>query len=117
LSGSSRLTFRDIQQILRKLRYESAKRKGGPLVITAGEILQDETVDTSFDLEDRDAETKVSTAISWLERGEYLKREANVTKIFPAKLGAGEKDAAEILEKAELSVRKRQEFKTILQFL
>lgn len=117
LSESSRLTLRDIQQILRKLRYESTRRKGDALVITAGEILQDESVETSFDIDERDAETKVTTAISWLERGEYLKREANVTRIFPAKVGADEKQAAEILARAELSERKQQEYEVILNFL
>ena len=117
LSERSRLTFRDIQQILRKLRFESAKRKGEPLVITAGEILQDDSVDTSFDAEERDAETKVSTAISWLERDEYLKREANVTRIFPARLGAGEEEATKILASANLPERKRQEFEVILRYL
>ena len=117
LSEGSRLTFRDIQQILRKLRYESSRRKGDALVITAGEILQDEGVDTSFDVGERDAETKVTTAISWLERGEYLKREANVTRIFPAKLGADPERTSVILDKAQLSVRKRQEYESILNFL
>ncbi len=117
LSQRSRLTYRDLQQILRKLRYESAKRNGEALVITAGEILRDETVETSFEIEDLDAETKVSTAISWLERGEYLKREANVTKIFPAKLGANEKEAESVLAQAKLPVRKQQEFQSILNFL
>ena len=40
----SKLTLRDIQQILRKLRKESERRKGGKVVITAGEVLMDEQV-------------------------------------------------------------------------
>lgn len=117
LSEGSRLTLRDIQQILRKLRSESARRKGDALVITAGEILQDGSVETSFDAGERDAETKVTTAISWLERDEYLKREANVTRIFPARMGADERQAAAILDKAQLPARKRQEYEVILSFL
>jgi len=117
LSERSRLTLRDIQQILRKLRFESARRSGEPLVITAGEILQDDTVDTSFDAGERDAETKVTTAISWLERGEYLKREANVTRIFPARLGADQERAAGILARAALPLRKRHQFEVILSHL
>ncbi|MBD1294359.1 hypothetical protein IDX03_30095, partial [Pseudomonas aeruginosa] len=69
LCERSKLSIRDIQQILRKLRFEYARRKGGELVITAGEILMDETVETSFDADDSDAETKVVTAVAWLERG------------------------------------------------
>jgi ATP-dependent DNA helicase RecQ len=117
LSEQSRLTFRDIQQILRKLRLESGRRKGEPLIITAGEILQDEEVDTSFDLGDHNAETKVVTAISWLERGDYLKRESNVTRIFPAKMGASPEEAARILDSAKLPLRKRREFEALLDHL
>lgn len=117
LSERSRLTLRDIQQILRKLRFEQTRRRGEPLIITAGEILQDETVETSFDADERDAETKVTTAIAWLERGDYLSREANVTRIFPARLGADEAQCAVILAKAELSQRKRKEYESILHYL
>src|SRR5690606_12090246 len=77
MSERSKLSIRDIQQILRKLRNESYRRKGGKLVITAGEILLDDDVDTSFSADERDAETKVVTAVAWLERGDYLKREEN----------------------------------------
>lgn len=117
LTERSRLTLRDIQQILRKLRFEQSRRRGDSLIITAGEILQDETVETSFDAGERDAETKVTTAIAWLERGDYLSREANVTRIFPARLGADEPQTAAILAKAELSQRKRQEYEAILNYL
>ncbi|MCT7342095.1 hypothetical protein N5K55_19875 [Pseudomonas aeruginosa] len=82
----SKLTLRDIQQILHKLRKEYKRRKGGKLVITAGEVLMDEQVDTSFEAGERDAETKVVTAVAWLERGQFLKREENQTQIFPASL-------------------------------
>ncbi|MFU8763919.1 MAG: RecQ family ATP-dependent DNA helicase [Haliea sp.] len=117
LTERSRLTLRDIQQILRKLRRESSRRKGHPLIITAGEILRDDSVDTSFEVGERDAETKVATAISWLERGEYLKREANVTRIFPARLGSSKEEAAQILDGAKLPRRKRQEYEAILGYL
>ncbi|RCI73667.1 RecQ family ATP-dependent DNA helicase, partial [Pseudomonas aeruginosa] len=59
MSERSKLSIRDIQQILRKLRNESNRRKGGKLVITAGEILLDDDVETTFSADERDAETKV----------------------------------------------------------
>src|SRR5690606_38854029 len=93
MSERSRLSQKDIQQILNKLRFESGKRKGARLVITAGEILQDETVHTSFEPDDHDAQTKVITAIAWLERGQFLRREENHTRVFPAKLRLDEKEA------------------------
>lgn len=77
----------------------------------------DETVDTSFDADDNDAETKVVTAVAWLERGQYLKREENSTQIFPARLSLGEADAEQRLLKANLSERRREEFGAILKYL
>ena len=117
LSERSKLSLRDIQQILRKLRFESSKRKGGELIITAGEILMDATVETSFAADDRDAETKVSTAVAWLERSQFLKREENLTRIFPARLGKSEQEAEQCLLQAQLPQRRLAEFRAILGFL
>ncbi|HBO7423086.1 TPA: RecQ family ATP-dependent DNA helicase [Pseudomonas aeruginosa] len=117
MSERSKLSIRDIQQILRKLRNESYRRKGGKLVITAGEILLDDDVDTSFSADERDAETKVVTAVAWLERGDYLKREENHTQIFPARLDVSEEEAEKRLLKAKLPQRRLEEFRAILRFL
>ncbi len=115
LSERSQLSQRDIQQILRKLREESKRRKGGQLVISAGEILQG--VQTSFDADDRDAETKVVTAIAWLERGRFLRREENHTRVFPARLKESEEQAEARLKQARLPARRLEEFRAILQYL
>ncbi|MER1976503.1 RecQ family ATP-dependent DNA helicase [Pseudocitrobacter faecalis] len=117
MSERSKLSIRDIQQILRKLRNESNRRKGNKLVITAGEILQDDSVDTTFSVDERDAETKVVTAVAWLERGEYLKREENHTQIFPGKLNVAEEEAEKRLTKAQITQRRREEYRAILRFL
>lgn len=113
----SKLTLRDIQQILRKLRKESERRKGGKLVITAGEVLMDEQVETSFEAGERDAETKVVTAVAWLERGQFLKREENQTQIFPASLKLTKDEADKRLANAKLPARRLAEFKAILGYL
>lgn len=113
----SKLTLRDIQQILRKLRKESDRRKGGRLVITAGEVLMDEQVETSFEAGERDAETKVVTAVAWLERGQFLKREENQTQIFPASLKLPKEEADKRLATAKLPGRRLEEFKAILNYL
>lgn len=110
----SKLSLNDIQQILRKLRHESAQRKGAELIITAGEILIDEEVETSFDASEQDAETKVATAVAWLERGNYVVREQNKTRIFPAKLKIKKEEIESRLQEAKLSVRRTQEYRAIL---
>lgn len=117
LGERSKLSYKDIQQILKKLRFEAAKRKGGQLVITAGEILLDDSVHTSFESDDRDAETKVVTAIAWLERGQFLKRDENHTKVFPAKLCLTAEEAEKRLEKARLPQRRLEEYRAILRYL
>ena len=117
LSERSKLGLRDVQQILKKLRSEATKRKGRELIITAGEILLDSAVDTSFAAEDRDAETKVSTAVAWLERGDFLKREENHTRVFPARPALSLEDATKRLQTAGLSVRRHEEFKAVLGFI
>lgn len=117
MSERSRLGIRDIQQILRKLRAESGKRKGRELVITAGEILLDAAVDTSFAAEDRDAETKVVTAVAWLERSDFLKRQENQTRIFPARPALTLDEAHRRLQLAQLSLRRLEEFKAIVGFI
>ncbi len=113
-SERSQLSQRDIQQILKKLRQEAKKRPKADLVITAGEILNDEMMQTSFSVDDRDADTKVGTALAWLERGEFLRRTENRTQIFPARVRMSAQDATDRLEQAQLSARRKAEFQTIL---
>jgi ATP-dependent DNA helicase RecQ len=84
MEAFSELSRRDIAQILRSLRKATRGDKE-ELVITAGEILRDEDLQIDIDLQDRMADTKVRTAISWLERANLLRRDENVTKVFQAR--------------------------------
>ncbi|CAK14830.1 RecQ family ATP-dependent DNA helicase [Pseudomonas entomophila] len=111
------LTQRDIQQILDKLRKDHDNRQGRDLVITAGEILMDGSVHTSFDADAADAETKVVTAIAWLERGKYLQREENHTQIFPARPSISHEKAEQLLRESDLHARRRAEYLAIFDYL
>ena len=84
LGAFSELSRRDIAQILRGLR-KAARGERDEVVITAGEILRDEDVEVAIDLQERGADTKVRTAISWLERAGFLERDENVTQVFQAR--------------------------------
>lgn len=84
MGALSELSRRDIVQILRSLR--KAARGGEEIVITAGEILRDEEMETDMELHDRQADTKVRTAVSWLERAGLLQRNENATNVFQARL-------------------------------
>ena len=118
LNERARLRQGDLQQILLKLRNEAKKRKNADaLILTAGEILLDENVHTSFEADDRDAETKTVIALSWLERAGFLRREENHTRIFPARLRVKREEAEARLRDANLSSRKTEEYRAILNFL
>ena len=84
MGAFSQLTRRDIAQILRGLR-KAARGDRQEVVITTGEILRDEDVETNIGVEERDADTKVRTAISWLERADFIQRDENVTQVFQAR--------------------------------
>jgi len=81
MGAMSELSLRDIWQILRGLRL-AKKNRDGEIVITTGEILRSDVVDTSFDQEDNQADTKVRTAVAWLERAGFVERNHNSTGVF-----------------------------------
>ena len=60
-----------------------------------GEILADEKLDTAIDADNPDADTKVSTAVSWLERARSLERNENHTRVFPGSLKVPSMEDAE----------------------
>jgi len=81
MGAFSQLTYRDIMQILRGLK-RAKKNRDGEIVITTGEILRSDDVDTSFDQSDNSADTKVRTAVAWLERAGFVERNHNNTGVF-----------------------------------
>lgn len=117
MTERSRLSLRDVREILRKLRFEGKRHQGEKIIITAGEILLDDSVHTSFDMDDSGAETKVVTAVSWLERGDFLRRDENQTSIFPARLVLAQDAAQDKLLQAKLPMRRLQEYQSILSYL
>lgn len=86
IGSLSQLSRQDIAQILRGLRKASRQQHSDEVVITTGELLRDEDVDTSFDLNDQGADTKVRAAVSWLERAGFIERNDNVTNVIQARL-------------------------------
>jgi ATP-dependent DNA helicase RecQ len=106
MGALSELSRRDIQQILRGLRKAARSQQSDELVITTGELLRDEEVDTSFNPEDRAADTKVRSAVSWLERAGFIERNENRTNVVQARLLVKSVEEAEArLVKLDLSER------------
>ena len=117
LSASSQINQRDIAQILRGLR-KTKKDKSGNVVLTTGELLMDDDVQTSFDNEDHAADTKVKMAVSWLERGGFILRNENKTQVFQGRpLVKNMDEAKSKVEKLGMSQRRQQRWLAILEAL
>ena len=94
LSARSRLTRREIQAILKSLRsLDRRERLGGEVVATAGEILREER-DAEFERDSATDDTRVRTALAWLEEATLLSREENVVQVFPSSLRVASRDEA-----------------------
>ena len=86
LSARSRLTQREIQGILKALRnLDRKKRLAGEVVATSGEILVEDE-EAAFERDSATDDTRVRTAISWLEEAQLLTREENRVQVFPSSL-------------------------------
>ena len=86
MSARSRLTRQEIHGILRALRnLDRKKRFGGEVVATTGEILGEDE-DKAFERDSATDDTRVRTAVAWLEEADLLSREENVVQVFPSSL-------------------------------
>ncbi|MDO4636218.1 MAG: RecQ family ATP-dependent DNA helicase [Lautropia sp.] len=94
MSARSRLSQRDIQTVLRAVRQLARRpyrrkteepENSREVIATAGEILQeDERGDFERDVATDD--TRVRTALSWLEEAHLLERNENLVTVFPSSL-------------------------------
>ena len=94
MSARSRLTRAEIHGILRALRnLDRKKRFGGEVVATAGEILGEDE-ENAVERDSATDDTRVRTAVAWLEESELLTREENVVQLFPSSLRVSSIDEA-----------------------
>ncbi len=86
MTARSRLTRAEINAVLKSLRnLDRRKKTDGEVVATTGEILlEDEEYEFMRDTATDD--TRVRTAVSWLEEAAILSRHENEVNIFPASL-------------------------------
>ena len=86
MSARSRLTKAEIHGILRALRkLDRKKRLGGEVVATTGEILGEDE-EQVFERDSATNDTRVRTAVAWLEEAKLLTREENRVQVFPSSL-------------------------------
>ncbi len=94
MSAMSRLTQREIRGILRALRnLDHRKRMDREIVATSGEILLEED-EQIFERDSATDDTRVRTAISWLEEAVLLTREENNVRVLPSSLQVDSVDEA-----------------------
>ena len=118
MSARSRLTREEIHGILRALRnLDRRKRFGGDVVATAGEILGEDD-EKAFERDSTTDDTRVRTAIAWLEESELLAREENIVSVFPSSLRVGSvEEAKRRLSKAQVKATYRKQLLQIAEAL
>ena len=118
LSARSRLTRRQIHAILKALRrLDRRKRTGGEVIATGGEILGEDQ-DAAFERDRATDDTRVRTALSWLEEADLLTREENRVQVFPSSLRVGSlAEARGVLAGKPLESRYRRQLEAIAERL
>lgn len=110
MSARSRLGKAEISAILKSLRtldqknrkHASKGQERGVVVATSGEMLVEET-DNRFQRDSATDDTRVRTALAWLEEAHLLTREENSVQVFPSSLQvASLQDAQQKLDRANL---------------
>src|SRR5260370_34786599 len=86
LSARSRLARHEIGAILKALRrLDDRMKKTGTVVATSGEIVRAER-DQEFERDSATDDTRVKTAVSWLEQGTPPGREEKQGQVLPVPL-------------------------------
>jgi len=118
MSAYSRLSHRDIVAILKSLRrLGSKKQQEGELVATSGEILAEEE-EGVFERDSATDDTRVRTALLWLEESQVLNREENRVQIFPSSLRVSTvEEAKERLKNEKIQERYKQQLADIVSCL
>lgn len=116
LSARSRLERHEIGAILKALRrIDEQGRNGGMVVATSGEIVREEK-DREFLRDSATDDTRVKTAVSWLEEATLVSREENRVQVFPSSLLVRTLDeAAARLDAAQITGARRKQLLDIVR--
>lgn len=121
MSARTRLTHKEIQAILRALRNLDIKKrkqgKGGDVIATAGEILVEDD-EQKFERDSATEDTRVRTAIAWLEEAQLLSREENRVQVFPSSLRVHSfEEAKQKLTQKDLTQDRKNQLLNIVETL
>lgn len=118
LSARSRLARHEIGAILKAVRRLDVRSgKKGEVIATPGEIVHEEK-DREFLRDSATEDTRVKTAVAWLEEAALLRREENRVQVFPASLLLRSlEQVRKILEQAEITGTRRHQLLGIVQHI
>ncbi len=118
LSARSRLDRKEIGAILKAVRrMDQRTRSTGTVVATSGEIVRQEH-DREFQRESATDDTRVKTALSWLEEAKLLSREENRVQVFPSSLRIRSLDEAGTrIDKAQITGMRRTQLMDLVRHL
>ena len=118
MSARSRLTRREIHGVLKALRnLDKRRRLQGEVVATAGEILGEDD-GNEFIRDSATDDTRVRTAVSWLEDAVLLTRDENRIQVFPSSLRVNSIEQAKSrLQRAQIKETYRRQLLDICQVL
>lgn len=118
LSARSRLARHEIGAILKALRrIDTRTKKNGQIIATPGEIVREEAA-SEFERESTTDDTRVKTAVSWLEEASLLMREENRVQVFPSSLRIRTvEEAAALIDKAKITGTRKEQLLGIVRHL
>lgn len=117
LSATSQLRHKDFHGLLKAVKKRSDRMKSDEIVVSAKELLA-ESEGTNIEVDSPDATTKVTTAIAWLERSGFLKRNENRTRVFPTSLKVATlEEALTRITKANLTTKAAERYSAVSQAL
>ena len=109
MSAYSRLSHKEIAAILKSLRRIRHKKSQNEVIATAGEILAEDESEV-FQRDSASDDTRVRTALLWLEESRLLTREENRVQVFPSSLRiSNASEAEERLARAKLQKEYKQQ--------
>jgi len=110
LSATSQLSQRDFVGLLKAIKARAQRMKSDEVVVSAKELLAD-SEGTSIEVDAPDATTKVTTAVAWLERSGFLRRNENNSRVFPTSLRVSSlQEAVEKIDKGGLAAAVRERY-------
>lgn len=117
MGALSELKRDEIARILRALRRKK-RNQYGEIVITSDELLRDDDLADMQQLQAGVRESRVRTAVAWLERAGFLERNNNLNEVFQGKLLVSSLEEAQItMDRLDLPENKRYLWLNILQYI